>query len=80
MAQEVADYLKIIAECWGYRNLGFTPSLLKKAATHKPILNRLVLQVYGQKQGDDVLTGLVMANKGFIQKCWEEQDSVGSKE
>lgn len=69
MAQDVVDYLKIIAKAWEFKTLGFQPSLLKKAAKEKPALNGVIFQVYG-KEGDVYLEALVKSNFGFIQKCW----------
>ena len=71
MAQDVTDYLDVIAKVWEYKNLGFQPSLLKKAAKSKPALNGAVFQTYG-KQGDQYLTALVNSNMAYIHQRWAE--------
>lgn len=71
MAQDVADYLGEIARCWEFKNLGFQPSLLKKAAKSKPALNRVIFQAYG-KEGDSYLTALVKENMEFIHQYWKD--------
>ena len=78
MAQDVSDYLSVIAKAWQYRNLGFQPSLLKKAAASKPVLNGVIFNAYG-KEGDVILKELVLSNMGFIKQYWEEhKDSAPS--
>ena len=71
MAQDVTDYLDVIAKVWEYKNLGFQPSLLKKAAKSKPALNGAVFQTY-DKQGDQYLTALVNSNMAYIRQRWAE--------
>lgn len=71
MTQDVVDYLKIIAQCWEYHNLGFKPSILKKAAGFKPNLNTAIFAAYG-KDGDSYLTQLVNENMMFIRDVWRQ--------
>lgn len=74
MIQDVADYLKEVAKCWEYKNLGFQSSLLKKAAKAKPALNTIICRMYG-KEGDQYLTELVTNNFDFIKQCWAESSN-----
>lgn len=78
MAQDVVDYLKAIAKAWEFRNAGFQPSILKKAAKSKPALNSVIFQMYG-KEGDVYLTNLVTDNMTFIRKYWELTTNAISK-
>lgn len=79
MAQDVADYLNVIAQAWHYRNLGFQTSLLKKAAASKPALNGVIFTAYG-KEGDEYLKELVLHNMSYIKLYWEEhKDSSSGK-
>lgn len=71
MVEDVTNYLKEVAKCWEYRNLGFAPSLLKKAARARPALNGKIFTAYG-KDGDEILSGLVKTNMEFIKKCWND--------
>lgn len=79
MVEDVTEYLKEIARCWEYHNLGFTQSLLKKAAKARPALNSVVLKAYG-KDGDIHLTALVKANHKFIREHWNDDSPLNQEE
>lgn len=71
LAQDVADYLRVVAKSWEFKNLAFKPTILKKAAAYKPVLNGVIFMAYG-KDGDKYLTDLVTSNKAYIEECWKE--------
>lgn len=73
LAQDVADYLEVVAQCWEYRNLEFKTTILKKVAAHRPNLNNAVFSAYG-KEGDKYLTTLVKDNLHYIADCWARKD------
>lgn len=71
LERDIEEYLTVIAQSWGYRDLGLSTAVLKKAAKSKPRLNTSVFCEYNA-DGDSCLVELIKANMSYIQDYWDK--------